>query len=710
MGRIARVREQARERFAEPRTIWQALADPGFLVSRWPWRSMAYLGTGMLYGAGAMVLLFSLISVGLVLSLVLVGMPLLAAVCLAGLPVGALERRRIRWISFEPVPDPHAAVTRPGFAAWLRTRLSEQATWRELGYAFILCLLLWPIDLAVLFAGVLLPCGTLYGAITTIIGFNHDVRPLPGWTLTSAGQAAVVAPLALLGLLLGAYLIALTAGTQAAFTRLVISHREGEDARLLELTRSRARLVDAFEAERRRIERDLHDGAQQQLVALTMTLGLARISDGETADGLLAKAQGQAKQALRDLRELIQGIHPQVLTDRGLPAAVADLADRATVPVTTVFELPARLPRPVESAAYFVVCEALANVAKHSGADRAEIRGWLAENRLVVEVCDNGGGGANASAGTGLAGLADRLSVIDGRLLVSSPPGGPTVLRAEIPVPLMGHAEAVEQQREPGRPGHGAGDDQPRGWVAHVEAEAEADAGSDHERRVVAVEVDQAALPEPVIVAVDSRGRRAGGAEGGDWQAVPALARAHRHRRQDEQPDDEGHGGQVSADAGRTVNVPGPQPGQQQGEVHQRDQRQHGPGERAEEPAVTPNGGRRVRHLDFRPGAEEEQQQPGPQGRDIHLAGDDADNRLGTSGADGADGGGRRDDRQRGNEPAYGKARRVGAPAGVGHHGLPQACEPALGFLDRDDLPAREQEAAELGGELYQQHDLRQPH
>jgi signal transduction histidine kinase len=435
VGRIARARDQVRGRLADPRTIWQALADPGFLMSSWPWRSVAYLGTGVLYGAGAMVLLFSLISVGLVLSLVLVGIPLLAAVCLAGLPLGALERRRIRWVSATPVPDPHAAVTRPGFAAWLRTRLSEQATWRELGYTFVLCLLLWPIDLAVLFAGVLLPCGALYGAITTIIGLNHDVRPLPEWTLTSAGQAAVVAPLALLGLLLGAYLIALTAGTQAAFTRLVISHREGEDARLLELTRSRARLVEAFEAERRRIERDLHDGAQQQLVALTMTLGLARMSDGETADGLLAKAQGQARQALRDLRELIQGIHPQVLTDRGLPAAVADIADRATVPVTTVFDLPARLPPPVESAAYFVVCEALANVAKHSGADRAEIRGWLAENRLLVEVRDNGSGGASASGGTGLAGLADRLSVIDGRLLVSSPLGGPTVLRAEIPLP-----------------------------------------------------------------------------------------------------------------------------------------------------------------------------------------------------------------------------------------------------------------------------------
>jgi signal transduction histidine kinase len=437
---IARARKHARERVEAPRTAWQALADPGFLLSPWPWRSLAYLGTGVVFGAGAMVLLFSLIAVGLLLSPALVGIPVLAAISLAGLPLGTLERHRIRWVSHGPLPDSHAAVARPGFVAWLRFRLSEQATWRELGYAFMLCLLLWPIDLAVLFAGVLFPLGTLYGAVTTIVGLNHDIRPLPGWTLTSTRQALVVAPLALLGLLLGAYLVALVAGARAAFTRLVIGRREGEnDARLLELIRSRARLVDAFEAERRRIERDLHDGAQVHLVALTMTLGLARRSNGQSADGpgvdgLLAKAQDQAKQALRDLRELIQGIHPQILTDRGLPAAVADIADRATVPVTTAFELPARLPQPVEAMAYFAICEALANVAKHSGADRAEIRGWLAQDRLLIEVRDNGIGGANASAGTGLAGLADRLSVLDGRLLVASPPGGPTLLRAEIPV------------------------------------------------------------------------------------------------------------------------------------------------------------------------------------------------------------------------------------------------------------------------------------
>ncbi|MFI2612900.1 sensor histidine kinase [Kitasatospora sp. NPDC018619] len=429
--RIARVRGSG----DEPRNVWQAVVRRDFLLSRWPWRSVGYLAAGVLVGTGTFVLLFSLIAVGAVLSMAVVGVPLLAAVCLAGVPVGALERRRAGWVDREPVPDPHPAVERPGFGTWLRARLREQATWRELAYTFVLSLLLWPVDLAVLMLGVVFPFGTLYGAVTTLAGLNHDFRPLPGWTLDSTGAALAAAPAALLGLLLGCYLVAAAAGARAALTRLVLGRRESENTdRLVELTRSRARLVDAFEAERRRIERDLHDGAQQRLVALTMTLGLARMSEGAEAGALIAQAQQQAKLALGDLRELIQGIHPQVLTDRGLPSAVADVADRSAVPVSTDFDLPRRLPESVESTAYFVVCEALANVAKHSGAEHAEVSGRLDGGRLLVEVRDDGRGGADAGRGSGLAGLADRLAVVDGRLLVSSPPGGPTVLKVEIPV------------------------------------------------------------------------------------------------------------------------------------------------------------------------------------------------------------------------------------------------------------------------------------
>lgn len=433
MERLTGCRDHVFAAGAEP-TLWRAMAGRGFLASRWPWRSMCYLGTGAAYGAGAAVLLFSLVAVGAALSMALVGLPLLAAVCLAGVPLSALERRRVRWISPLPISDPHAPVARPGFAAWLRFRLAEPATWRELGYTFLVCLLLWPIDLAVLFIAVILPCGVLYGSLTLAVGMNRRFTPLPGWTIASTGQAAYLTPLCLLGLLVGAYLVALAAGARAALTRLVLGARDSRDGdQLVELTRSRARLVDAFEAERRRIERDLHDGAQQRLLALTMTLGLARMSEGPAADELLETAQDQTRAALRELRELIHGIHPQVLVDRGLPAAVADIADRSPVTVVTDLVLPGRLPRSVETTAYFVVCEALANVAKHSGADRAEVSARLKEDVLMLEIRDNGAGGADTASGRGLAGLADRLAVVEGRLLVSSPPGGPTVLRAEIP-------------------------------------------------------------------------------------------------------------------------------------------------------------------------------------------------------------------------------------------------------------------------------------
>lgn len=241
-----------------------------------------------------------------------------------------------------------------------------------------------------------------------------------------------MAGLVLLAVLL--YPLAAPAGARAQLARLLLAPREGElRDRLTEVTRSRARLVSAFEAERRRIERDLHDGAQQRLVALTMTLGLARLDvpAGPLADRL-ATAHDEAGRVLTELRELIHGIHPQVLADYGLGAALADAADRSAVPVDTGIELP-RLDQSVETAAYFAVCEALTNIAKHSGADRAALTARHRRGRLEIEVRDDGDGGADPAAGTGLTGLADRIAVLDGTLTITSPPGGPTVLRVEIP-------------------------------------------------------------------------------------------------------------------------------------------------------------------------------------------------------------------------------------------------------------------------------------
>jgi signal transduction histidine kinase len=207
------------------------------------------------------------------------------------------------------------------------------------------------------------------------------------------------------------------------------------DAQLEELRASRQRIAEATIAERRRVERDLHDGAQQRLVAMSMSLGMARrrMDKGEDARELVAGAEQELRAAITELRDLARGIHPAVLTDRGLTPALRDLAARAAVPVE-LGDLPEeRLPGPVEAAAYFTVSEALTNVAKYAHATHATVRLEQQDGALVIEVRDDGVGGADPGGGTGLAGLADRVDAHGGTLTLSSPPGGPTVLRLELP-------------------------------------------------------------------------------------------------------------------------------------------------------------------------------------------------------------------------------------------------------------------------------------
>jgi len=427
-----------------PRNVWQAMSRPGFLLSVWPWRSVGYLVTGAVAGVLALVGLVTLAAVGGALAIVLVGLPLLVVLALAGLPVAWVERRRLGLVDLDPAPDPHQAPAAEGLWAWLTIRLKEQATWRELAYTVLFAGLLWPLDALVITVALLFPVSmTATPLLMATIGQGRETKVLKQWTVTTWPTAFGVAVLGLLLLALGAYALGVAAGARAELTRLLIADRDGDlGARVVELSRSRVRLVDAFEAERRRIERDLHDGAQQRLVALTMTLGLARLDvpPGPLADQL-AKAHDEAGKALAELRELIHGIHPKVLADYGLTAAIADAADRSVVPVDVDLSVPGRLEQAVEAAAYFVVCEALANVAKHSGAGRAEVRGGHSGRRLLLEVRDDGRGGADASAGSGLTGLADRVSVLDGKLSLSSPPGGPTLLRVEFPCELTEAAD-----------------------------------------------------------------------------------------------------------------------------------------------------------------------------------------------------------------------------------------------------------------------------
>jgi signal transduction histidine kinase len=221
-------------------------------------------------------------------------------------------------------------------------------------------------------------------------------------------------------------------------------------AKVHELRASRARIVESGDVARRRLERDLHDGAQQQLVSLALTLRTARSRldrDPAAARELLDAAAEELDTAIRELRELARGIHPAVLSDRGLGAALDALAQRVPLPVEIVAAPAGRLPAPVEAAAYFVVAEALTNVARYAGATHARVSVTHAAGRVLVEVADDGTGGADPANGSGLRGLADRVAALDGRLDVESPPGVGTTVRAIIPSPM----DAAHQVRERSR-------------------------------------------------------------------------------------------------------------------------------------------------------------------------------------------------------------------------------------------------------------------
>jgi signal transduction histidine kinase len=228
-----------------------------------------------------------------------------------------------------------------------------------------------------------------------------------------------------------------TAGGQAwlGTSLLAPTGSAGLRARVARLSATRAAAVYGQQRELRRIERDLHDGAQARLVALSVDLGLAEESldtDPELARRLLAAARNQADWTLADLRDLVRGIGPPILADRGLPAALDAVAARSPVPVILEIDLPDRLPPATELAAYFVISECLANAAKHSRARRVTVRARRTADTCRLEVVDDGVGGADAG-GDGLAGLADRVAALDGVFHVDSPVGGPTTVRAEVP-------------------------------------------------------------------------------------------------------------------------------------------------------------------------------------------------------------------------------------------------------------------------------------
>jgi signal transduction histidine kinase len=240
------------------------------------------------------------------------------------------------------------------------------------------------------------------------------------------------------GLLAAPWLTSGVASLDARVAMALLGSSRAEELqhRVERLTETRAGVVDAADAERRRLERDLHDGTQQRLVSLAMNLGMARAQANTAEEALhaVAEAHEAAKAALAELRDLIRGLHPAVLEDRGLDAALSGVAARMPIPVRLTVDGLARRPSPVvEAVAYFVVSEGLANIAKHAQASQAEVFVQRSGDRLHVIVTDDGVGGADPARGTGLAGLARRAESVDGTFEVTSPPGGPTVLSVDLP-------------------------------------------------------------------------------------------------------------------------------------------------------------------------------------------------------------------------------------------------------------------------------------
>lgn len=386
----------------------------------------------------------ALLSVSAGLAITLVGIPLLLLTIAAGRVVGAVERTRARLL----LGTNYRGKPLPTFqGSWwqkFKTAISDTPGWGGVGYS----LLMLPWGIATFVTTVVLWSVGIGGISSPIWVWSSDIQ-IDG-TDVNGGWRALFMVLAVVGgalvLLATPWVIRGIAAADRWLVRTLLATTRTEElqVRVSELTQSRDASVDSAAAELRRIERDLHDGAQQRLVALAMDLGLARErlasgADPERAAELVARAHDEAKHAITELRDLVRGIHPSVLTDRGLDAALSALAARSPVPVDVQVELPERPPAPIEAAAYFVVAEALTNVAKHSGASAAWVRvsDRVATpdvpHRIVVEIRDDGRGGAEVHPGGGLAGLRDRVLAVEGRLRIASPDGGPTMLVAELP-------------------------------------------------------------------------------------------------------------------------------------------------------------------------------------------------------------------------------------------------------------------------------------
>lgn len=421
------------------------LAVIGVLFRPWRdsmiWWGLVHLLLNIVGGAVTFIPLVMMMAMSVALLFIPLTWPFAVALLwflfLGGRIVGHVGRSRYAALLGVDLADPVPRLERR--RPWDRflERFRVGARWREIAYGTVLL----PFGFLTFFPAMLAWCGSaaLVGLPLYVDGLPGDTAKFGLFELGSGPGVFLAAAVGITGLAVVApwLTVALTKLDVALGRRLLgPSGRDEMRRRVTRLETSRVAAVDSAEAERRRIERDLHDGAQQRLVALAMGLGAARErleSDPERGRQLVDEAHDEAKAALRELRDLVRGIHPVILEDRGLDAALSAVVARSPVPVRLQVEVSQRPTPAVESTAYFVVNEALTNIARHAKATEAHVSIVRSGDRLIVEVRDDGVGGADADKGTGLTGLRNRVAAHDGRMWVVSPQGGPTSVLVEIP-------------------------------------------------------------------------------------------------------------------------------------------------------------------------------------------------------------------------------------------------------------------------------------
>jgi signal transduction histidine kinase len=390
------------------------------------------------------VLWFTLFTIGITFGLgmliTLIGLPILIATFFVARAGAWFERRRVRLLLRTEIDDP-TSRRRPksdGFFQKLFAPFQDRTTWKELVYLWLVQPVLSIVNFTVSVTAWAVPLWAITVPIYAIEWPGSAPELWDGRRLDTLGETLPLTAVGLLLLPLVPWIIRGLAHIDAAIAGALLSpSRQGElEDKIDTLRETQARSVDIAIADRRQIERDLHDGAQQRLLALGMNLGMALEkfeSDPDEARGLVDDAHREVQRAVAELRNLARGVHPAVLTDRGLDAALSALAARSPVPVRLDVQLPERPPASVEATAYFIVAEALTNAARYAEATTVDVRVRGIGDSLRVEVADNGVGGAELRRGGGLSGLADRASSVEGSLHVTSPVGGPTVITAELP-------------------------------------------------------------------------------------------------------------------------------------------------------------------------------------------------------------------------------------------------------------------------------------